>query len=262
MCHQQIHHCGVPVARGVFEGRRARIVARIDIGAARDQEFDHFTVPFRRRFVKRGCAGIGIARVDRRAFIEQQCDDFAIALPAGLVEGRGPGFVALVDLGAMLQQQGRHFPIAARCGQVQRRRAGTVGRIHRCAVFQQQLGDVQIIFDDRVVERRGSGFQVAGIHRGAVLDQQRGDLAVAGPGSVVEGGCAHGIARIHVRAGSQQRAHLFHVSRGDCFVQIGGLDYRRREHDNEPPAEREARLTPRIALPPRVRRQIACAPDP
>ena len=229
MCHQQIHHCGVPVARGVFEGRRARIVARIDIGAARDQEFDHFTVPFRRRFVKRGCAGIGIARVDRRAFIEQQCDDFAIALPAGLVEGRGPGFVALVDLGAMLQQQGRHFPIAARCGQVQRRRAGTVGRIHRCAVFQQQLGDVQIIFDDRVVERRGSGFLMAGVHVGAV---------------------------------SQQRAHLFHVSRGDCFVQIGGLDYRRREHDNEPPAEREARLTPRIALPPRVRRQIACAPDP
>ena len=211
------------------------------------------------RFVERRRACLVVDRIDLGAFVQQQFHHAAIAPPGRLVERRSARFIARVHLRAVGQQQRSHFPVAARGRQVQRRLARTVIGLHIRAIGQQQLGYLPVVLDGRIMQRCGTSFQMPRVYIGAVRDQQLGDLPIAVPGRVVQRRRAQPVMRVYIRAGLQQRAHLWRIAGRDRIVQIG-RPQRRRPKQQKPTPPGMHRRTPRIALPLRARGRTGAAP--
>ena len=85
---------------------------------------------------------------------------------------------------------------------------------------QQQFHDLGMVLDDRVVQRRRAGLEVARVHVGVVFDQQLDDAAVSVPGRVVQGHRAQRVAKIGIGAGVKERTRARGVVGFDSFMQV------------------------------------------
>ena len=157
--------------------------------------------------------------------VEQELDYFQIALSAGPVHQGAVLIVKRVDVGPSVDQQPDEFAVALPDGQSKRRRAIATLRIVPDSIrvgpaVKKQLGHRDVATLDCIVER-GLVIQSFHVDVGAVVKQELDDLKIALAGGPAKRGWAIFDGGVYVGAAVEQQPGRFDVAR------LGGTVKRR-----------------------------------